>query len=250
MSKLRINTRFGIIPNSLLNNSELTFKAKGLYWYLQSKPDNWDFSVERIKFDTKESRDAISSWLKELENSWYLERNKYQTEKWFWDIEYVLYENPKKENPILENPIKENPETIIKKEINKKEIIKKEIIIPKKQVFKDSSFEYKISKYFLDFHIKNQTPSIIYLLKNNSEENILNKWSEEIAKLKRIDNFKEKEIDFIIKYTLQDDFWKNQILSIEKFRKKKDWVLYFIKMIDQAKFNQKDLLPKEKKWVI
>lgn len=124
------------------------------------------------------------------------------------------------------------------------------IIKPKKQVFEESSFEYKTSKSFLDFHINIFTPSICYQSQKKWRENILQEWSKEIFDLKNLDKFSEKLITDVINYTLQDDFWKKQILSIAKFRKKKDWVSYFIKMIDQAKFNKEDLTPKTKKWVI
>lgn len=68
MSKLRINSRFGVIPNSLLTHKEITLRAKGLYGYIQSKPDGWDFSSERIAYETKDGRDSIRAGLKELES--------------------------------------------------------------------------------------------------------------------------------------------------------------------------------------
>jgi len=37
---------------------------------------------------------------------------------------------------------------------------------------------------------------------------------------KEIDNYTEKQIEFIIKYLFENDFWKEQISSMEKFRKK------------------------------
>ena len=112
---------------------------------------------------------------------------------------------------------------------------------PSKQVFQEDSFEYIISKRFLDFHKQEQTPSILYLINSKWEQDILNKWSDEVRKLKEIDKYTETQIKYIIDFTLQDDFWKNQIQSIDKFRKKKDWISYFIKMIDKAKENQKSV---------
>lgn len=109
----------------------------------------------------------------------------------------------------------------------------------KTKVFQENSFEYITSKYFLDFHKQEQTPSILYLINSKWEQDILNKWSDEIRKLKEIDKYTETQIKYIIDFTIQDEFWKNQIQSIDKFRKKKDWVSYFVKMIDKAKENQK-----------
>jgi len=118
------------------------------------------------------------------------------------------------------------------------------------KTFSEDSFEFNICRYFLEFHINEQTPSIIYSLKKETKESIINKWCDVIRKLKEIDKFTEKQIDFIIKYTLSDDFWKKQILSIEKFRKKKDGVSFFVKMVDIAKFNKQKLNPNKKVWVI
>lgn len=114
-------------------------------------------------------------------------------------------------------------------------------ITVKPKVFTEESFEYIISKRFLDYHLEDQTPSILYIVTNKWKYEILNKWADEIRKLKDIDNYSETQIKYIIDFTLQDDFWKNQILSIEKFRKKKDGVTYFVKMIDKAKENSNNI---------
>lgn len=136
--KIKINNRFWVIPNALLTNAEISLKAKGLYWYIQSKPDDWDFSAVRIAYETKDGRDGISAGLKELEQFWYLERHKYKNDKWQWQIDYELLEKPRTitenpvwikeetrpENPATENPATENPATNktrnTKKEIQKK----------------------------------------------------------------------------------------------------------------------------------
>lgn len=78
-------------------------KAKGLYVYIQSKPDDWDFSGDRIaKNETSDGRASIYAGLDELENSWYLHRIKWKNKLGQWEIEYVLYEVPT-EKSIVEN---------------------------------------------------------------------------------------------------------------------------------------------------
>ncbi len=94
MSKLRIENKYWVTPNHILNNPDLSFKAKWLFGYIQSKPDGWEFSVERIMEDSKDGRDSISAWINELEIAWFLQRIKSQNELWHWEIEYVLYINP------------------------------------------------------------------------------------------------------------------------------------------------------------
>jgi hypothetical protein len=109
MSKLIIKTKYSVIPNDLVNNLEISLKAKGLFAYIQSKPDGWDFSAERIAKYLKEGLQSVSSALKELEKSGYLIRQKKQNEWGHWEIEYVLNEIPAPENPAPGNPVYGNP---------------------------------------------------------------------------------------------------------------------------------------------
>ena len=109
MGKLIIKNRYGTIPNDLLNSIHISFKAKGMYAYIQSKPDNWEFSAERISKQVKEGLPSVISALKELENFGYLARNRYQNNKGFWVVDYVLYEIPIEENLITGKPNEENP---------------------------------------------------------------------------------------------------------------------------------------------
>ena len=67
---------FTQVANAVLNDSELSARAKGMYAYLYSKPDGWDFSVYRIQKDHKESDKTIRKTLIELEERGYLTRMK------------------------------------------------------------------------------------------------------------------------------------------------------------------------------
>jgi hypothetical protein len=80
-----------------------------MYAYIQSKPDNWEFSAERISKQVKEGLPSVISALKELENFGYLARNRYQNNKGFWVVDYLLYEIPIEENLITGKPNEENP---------------------------------------------------------------------------------------------------------------------------------------------
>jgi hypothetical protein len=101
MALLKIQRFFGAAPNELLNNPDISFKAKGLYAYLNSKPDNWDFSVESIAAQVKEGIDSVRGGVHELEKSGYLKRIKYQNEKGYWEIDYMLFESPVQDESYL-----------------------------------------------------------------------------------------------------------------------------------------------------
>lgn len=136
MAKIIIKNRYGVVPNALLNNTELTFRAKGVYAYIQSKPDGWEFSAERISAQTKEGLTAVRMALRELEDIGYLRRNKQRSKMGHLCYEYQLFDTPTGdeptsdfptlENPTLENPTLENLTTYSKKENSNKESSNKE----------------------------------------------------------------------------------------------------------------------------
>jgi len=114
MAKLKILNKYATVPNELLNDSVISLKAKGMYAYIQSKPENWDFSAERISKQLKEGLPSVKSALQELELNGYLVRRRFQNNKGFWEVEYILNENPTIQNPTAENlivgkPTQENP---------------------------------------------------------------------------------------------------------------------------------------------
>lgn len=123
MAKLTIKNKYGIVPHEVLNYKELSFKAKGIYGYLQSKPDNWSFTIGGIASQSKESKDAIRSGLQELEEVGLLERSQVKNAQGRWENEYQLSDKPHTENPHTDKPHTENPYTKKERE-SKKDIVK------------------------------------------------------------------------------------------------------------------------------
>jgi hypothetical protein len=114
--KLKVAQNYGVVPNAVLNNPNLSFKAKGLFAYLQSKPANWNVSARRICKETKDGRDGILAAMKELEMNGYLVREQTQNKAGQWEWEHVLSAFPTKEGePCTEKADTEN--TDINKEI-------------------------------------------------------------------------------------------------------------------------------------
>lgn len=132
MALIKIQRFFGAVPNDLLNNPEISFKAKGLYAYLNSKPDNWDFSVEGIASQVKEGVDSVRVGIHELEKFGYLKRIKHQNEKGHWEIDYMLFECPVEDEAYLGKSNEGEHPKQYKKEDTKKENTKKENNIKEK----------------------------------------------------------------------------------------------------------------------
>lgn len=155
MAKLKILNRYATIPNELLNDDSISLKAKGMYAFIQSKPDDWDFSAERISKQLKEGMPSVKSALQELESNGYLLRKRFQNNKGYWEIEYFLFENPKVGNPMAENlmvgnppaenPIIGKPTNITNKDYSNKDY-NKTIIQTNRDLIFDRWFGYKKEK--------------------------------------------------------------------------------------------------------
>ena len=78
---------FTQVPNKLLYNPDISFKAKGLWAYMSAKPEGWNFSADRIAEETKEERKAILAGLKELSENGYITAKKKSDGR----IEYTLH---------------------------------------------------------------------------------------------------------------------------------------------------------------
>jgi len=158
MSKLQIKNRYAITPNELLNNKEISLKAKGLFGFLQSKPDNWSFSIERIAKQTKDGKDGIRTAILELEKSKYLQRKPRKNSNGEWDgYDYILADKPLTENPTTVKPTTENTHTLSKKDNSKKDIVKKNNI-------RETNFNKNLSPTDKNILLKEKTTNFISTL--------------------------------------------------------------------------------------
>lgn len=231
MSKLIIKNKFATTPNELLYNPEISLRAKGLYGYIQAKPDGWNFSAERISHESKEGLHAVRMALVELEKFGYLERIKSKGDKGFWETNYVLHsspinptcDNPTLENPTCENPTLENYANNIKKDLRKKEEeINNNILITQVEPEGFDSLHFVIAKMFHSL-----------FLKLRGENNTLKKVKTEsyvdtIRLLLDVDKVSVTQLA-ALKLYLEDSkkegsklnpFWADTIFSVEGFRKK------------------------------
>lgn len=130
MSKIIIKNRYATIPNKLLNNIEISLKAKGLFGFLQSKPDGWSFSKEKISKQTKEGLTSIKSAFKELKDFGYLETIPIKSsDNKFEGYDYILCGFPQGgKQDRRETGRSGNHTAISKKEYSKKEYSKKDLV--------------------------------------------------------------------------------------------------------------------------
>jgi hypothetical protein len=83
------------VPNILVNDNSLSFKAKGIAVYILSKPDTWRIDAASLaRIAGPDGRAAILAGLAELEASGYLVRRRHQGPDGKWSSSSTLYESP------------------------------------------------------------------------------------------------------------------------------------------------------------
>lgn len=235
--KLKIKSRFWITPNELLQDENISWKAKGLYWYLQSKPDDWDFSAEKISREAKDGLDSTKSGLQELEKAWYLERKKFKNKKGQWEVEYILFDTPfdwkkeetRVENPLwentktrVENPPVENPPTIKKIIYNKKNNISKDILSKKENFFWNSknNFSDLLKKEITENEEVKQKIKTKFSLQEesfkSSAADFFDYWTEKSLNWKKERWQMQKTFDIVkrfntwLRHTQEWSFWRSK----------------------------------------
>lgn len=134
--RLEKNRNYTTMSNYHLRDKRISLKAKGLLSWMLSNDDNWDYSIQGIIANCKESETSITTTLNELKDYGYLHITKLtpdKTESGRFEYIYNIYEKPKQdpekqgvENQGLEFQGVENPVQISTKTINTK--IKKSLI--------------------------------------------------------------------------------------------------------------------------
>ncbi|WP_191980795.1 transcriptional regulator [Clostridium haemolyticum] len=100
MATIRINKNkdYVVLNNTALNDEHLSFKAKGIFAYLMSKPDNWKCQITDLKNHAKDGTDSIRAGLRELREHGYMIKRPIKNEKNIivaW--EEILFEVPQTE---------------------------------------------------------------------------------------------------------------------------------------------------------
>lgn len=103
---------FSIISNSLLRDSRLTFKARGLLAYMLSHSDEWQMTIKSIAALNGVGRDQVSSALVELEKFGYARRSRVRNEDGtLGGSDWYITDTPSVGQHTSENPahMSENP---------------------------------------------------------------------------------------------------------------------------------------------
>lgn len=86
---------FTVTPQILAQDDRLSWKARGIFLYLASMPDGWDFYMDEIVKHSPGGKRALTSGIRELENYGYLTREMQHGEHGkFGNMIWVLHTEP------------------------------------------------------------------------------------------------------------------------------------------------------------
>lgn len=101
---------FTTTSNTIIRDERLTWKARGIFNYLWSMPDDWDFYAKEVAKHAKDGIHSLDSGLDELAEYGYLERTRLRDKKgrfgapvWVLHDDPVNDQKPKCGFPILDN---------------------------------------------------------------------------------------------------------------------------------------------------
>lgn len=105
--RVKKTKNFSIVSNDILNNVELSPKARFILIYCLSLADNWQFSIKGLATRMGCGVDYIRTGLDELEREGYLVRKRVRNEKGhFQEADYIFYETCTKKKPSTSEPPK------------------------------------------------------------------------------------------------------------------------------------------------
>lgn len=97
----KFQVRFTQVSNAVLYDNRLSLKAKGIYAYLFSKPDGWEFHLGTMRCELREGRKAIYAAIRELEEYGYITKYQKNDNGKFGGMIYEFIE-PQVQNPCTE----------------------------------------------------------------------------------------------------------------------------------------------------
>lgn len=86
---------FTIINNDAINDSKLSWRAKGILIYIRSRPDDWQFYSSEVEKHSTDGIKSLLSGLKELEDCGYLKRLQGKSKDGrFTELEWQIADTP------------------------------------------------------------------------------------------------------------------------------------------------------------
>ncbi len=107
----RVESNFSVISNSVIRDTRLSYRARGILLDILSRPDNWRVSADSLARTGCEGRHAILSALKELREVGYMRTEKLRKDNGQFETVSIVYDTPKYEATGVQKPDSGYPES-------------------------------------------------------------------------------------------------------------------------------------------
>ncbi len=217
---------FTMVANTILGSIDISLKAKGLYAFMYSKPDGWNFTTRSMSKQLKEGRDSIMSALNELKDAGIIEYEKHNNGSGTYHIASdISKDEPKSDNPGLVNPTVGKPDRISNTDLTNNTDTYKDV-----DAFENAQVPPVSEKELEKEHRMNEALVVAGYLYGSMEVSLDKvkpitdatklKWAKDIEKLIRIDGNKNWEIVKVIDWIHKGkgSFWIPNIQSGKKLR--------------------------------
>ena len=100
---------YTVMNNTFLRDNKLSWKAKGLFAYILSLPEDWKIYLNELQTHATDGETSLRSAIKELTDNGYMVQKRLKDDKGRWtSYVYQIIENPFVENLNVDNPDVEN----------------------------------------------------------------------------------------------------------------------------------------------
>jgi len=134
--RIKSTDNFVVLQKTVLQDGNLSWKAKGLHCYLMQLPADWQINVADLSNRSKDGRDATASALSELQKAGYVKRTKISDEGGkFAGYDYEVHEvkisttNGKTVNGFSVNGLSVNGKSVTTKNYLNKELSNTDIVV-------------------------------------------------------------------------------------------------------------------------
>lgn len=247
---------FTIVANDIFKRDDVSARAKGVYIYILTLPDDWQIYKSELYTHFSEGRGAIDTAFKELERLGYIEKQRAKDENGkFKGWNYIVYESPTNRKPdsreIRNREIRQSEnqqllstdkQSTDKKqktdniyeygvqmydkstpELEKELELKKEKDIPHStnadtQSKKQEDSESMKQAQFLSQFLFDECRRIDERFCIGKDSATVDRWAKDIEKLIRIDKRMFYEVKEVIAWAKSHHFWTANIMSGVKLR--------------------------------
>lgn len=203
---------FTVVRNDVLQDENLSWKAKGVFVYLWSQKDDWQYYSKEVVKHSTDGIKSLRSGLRELQDAGYLritqlrENGEFTNQK--WDLSPVpMPLSPDSPKGSAENGDAEKGQLT---STNSNNNLSKKTSSHKSKIYDDDSPYMILANLLLRWMVSNN---------DKTKQPNIQKWADEIRKMHQIDKYDLGDIKKVIVWSQRDDFWSTNILSASKLRK-------------------------------